>query len=77
MMLKKLLLTFSGFIRLLNKGITSFIVRLSKIPDKNIALITPDLIANTPPKSVKITVVLHPNPLEYIAMSVFEKPISL
>ena len=34
------------------------------IPETNIALITPDLIANKPPKRVKTTVVIHPKPLE-------------
>ena len=33
-------------------------------PAKNIAFKTPDLITNKPPKSVKITVVIHPNVLE-------------
>ena len=47
------------------------------IPETNIAFITPDLIANNPPSSVKITVVNHPRPLEYNAISVFVKPISL
>ena len=32
------------------------------IPDKNIALITPERIANNPPSKVKITVVTQPNP---------------
>ena len=35
-----------------------------KIPETNIALITPDLIANNPPIRVKITVVTHPSPFE-------------
>ena len=35
-----------------------------KIPETNIALITPDRIANKPPKSVNITVVIQPKPLE-------------
>ena len=35
-----------------------------KIPDTNIALITPERIANNPPNRVNITVVIHPNPLE-------------
>ena len=34
------------------------------IPDKNIALITPDLIAKSPPSNVKITVVIQPRPFE-------------
>ena len=34
------------------------------IPDKNIALMTPDLIANKPPKRVNTTVVIQPKPLE-------------
>ena len=41
------------------------------------ALITPDLIANNPPNRVKTTVVIQPNPLEYIAISDLVKPISL
>ena len=35
-----------------------------RIPETNIALITPDLIANNPPNRVKTTVVIQPNPLE-------------
>ena len=35
-----------------------------RIPETNMALITPDLIAKRPPKSVKTTVVIHPKPLE-------------
>ena len=34
------------------------------IPETNIALITPERIANRPPSRVKITVVIHPKPLE-------------
>ena len=34
------------------------------IPETNIALITPDLIAKSPPKRVNATVVIHPKPLE-------------
>ena len=33
-------------------------------PEINIALITPDLIANNPPRRVKMTVVIHPSPFE-------------
>ena len=36
---------------------------------------TPDLIANKPPSSVKITVVNHPRPFEYNAISVLVKPV--
>ena len=39
-------------------------VEAIKIPEINIALMTPDLIANSPPRRVKITVVIHPRPLE-------------
>ena len=39
-------------------------VEAINIPDTNIALITPERIANKPPKSVKITVVIQPRPLE-------------
>ena len=34
------------------------------IPETNIAFITPSRIANKPPRSVKITVVIQPKPLE-------------
>ena len=34
------------------------------IPETNIALITPERIANKPPRSVNTTVVIHPKPLE-------------
>ena len=47
------------------------------IPDKNIALIKPIRTANSPPNNVNITVVSHPIPFEYKAMSVLENPISL
>ena len=47
------------------------------IPEINKAFITPDLIANQPPTRVKATVVIHPRPLEYKAISDLEKPISL
>ena len=47
------------------------------IPDINIALITPERIAKRPPKSVNTTVVIHPKPFEYKAISLFENPISL
>ena len=33
-------------------------------PDQNIALITPDLIAKSPPSKVNITVVTQPKPFE-------------
>ena len=39
-------------------------VNAIKIPDTNIAVMTPDLIANNPPIKVNITVVSHPKPLE-------------
>ncbi len=55
----------------------SKLVEAISIPEINIALITPDLIANKPPKRVKITVVIHPRPLEYNAISDLVKPISL
>ncbi len=55
----------------------SKLVEAINIPETNIALITPDLIANKPPSSVKITVVNHPSPLEYKAISDLVKPISL
>ena len=47
------------------------------IPETNMALITPDRIANSPPNRVNTTVVTHPKPLEYIAISDLVKPISL
>ena len=59
-----------------NKEKSKFVEAIS-IPETNIAFITPDLIANNPPSSVKITVVNHPRPLEYNAISVLVKPISL
>ena len=37
----------------------------------------PDRIANSPPNRVNTTVVTHPKPLEYIAISDLVKPISL
>ena len=37
----------------------------------------PNLIENIPPRSVKITVVIHPKVFEYKAISDFEKPTSL
>ena len=40
------------------------LVEAINIPDTNIALITPDRIANNPPINVKITVVTHPRPFE-------------
>ena len=39
-------------------------VKAINIPETNIALITPERIANKPPKSVNTTVVIHPKPLE-------------
>ena len=39
-------------------------VEAIKIPETNIALTTPERMANKPPKSVNITVVTHPKPLE-------------
>ena len=39
-------------------------VEAIKIPDTNIALITPERIANNPPIKVKITVVIQPSPFE-------------
>ena len=39
-------------------------VEAINIPETNIAFITPDLIANNPPKSVNTTVVIQPKPLE-------------
>ena len=59
-----------------NKEKSKFVEAIS-IPETNIAFITPDLIANKPPSSVKITVVNHPRPFEYNAMFVLVKPISL
>ena len=35
-----------------------------KIPETNIAFITPERIANKPPRRVKMTVVIQPMPLE-------------
>ena len=45
-----------------NKENNKFVEAI-KTPETNIALITPERIANNPPRSVKITVVTHPNPL--------------
>ena len=39
-------------------------VEAINIPDTNIAFTTPERIANKPPRRVKITVVIHPKPLE-------------
>ena len=39
-------------------------VQAIKIPETNIALITPDLIAKRPPNKVNTTVVIQPKPLE-------------
>ena len=52
-------------------------VEAINIPETNIAFTTPERIANRPPNNVNTTVVIQPKPLEYIAMSAFEKPISL
>ena len=46
-----------------NKENNRFVDAMS-IPDINIALITPDRIANKPPRSVNTTVVIQPKPLE-------------
>ena len=55
----------------------SKLVDAIKIPETNIAFITPDLIAKRPPNKVNKTVVNHPRLLEYKAISDLEKPISL
>ena len=55
----------------------SKLVEAIKIPETNIALTTPERIANHPPNKVKITVVIHPRPFEYNAISDLVKPISL
>ena len=52
-------------------------VEAINIPDTNIALITPERIANNPPSNVNITVVTQPRPLEYKAISDLVNPISL
>ena len=39
-------------------------VEAINIPDTNIAFITPDRIANNPPRRVKTTVVIQPRPFE-------------
>ena len=39
-------------------------VEAIKIPETNIALITPERIANNPPNKVNITVVTQPKPFE-------------
>ena len=44
------------------KSENSRFVEAIKIPDTNIAVITPDLIANSPPNKVNITVVIQPSP---------------
>ncbi len=46
-----------------NKENNKFVEAIN-IPDTNIALITPERIANSPPSRVKITVVTHPSPFE-------------
>ena len=46
------------------KTLNNRLVLAIKIPAKNIALRTPDLITKRPPKSVKITVVIQPKVLE-------------
>ena len=53
------------------------LVDAMSIPETNIALITPDRIANNPPNNVNITVVNQPRPLEYKAISDLVNPISL
>ena len=42
----------------------SYFCQAANIPEINIALMTPERIANKPPSKVKITVVIHPNPFE-------------
>ena len=46
------------------KRLNKRLVLAIKIPAKNIAFKTPDRITKSPPKSVNITVVTHPNVLE-------------
>ena len=48
-----------------------------KTPEINMALMTPERIANNPPNNVNITVVIQPNPFEYRAISDLVNPISL
>ena len=52
-------------------------VEAINIPETNIALITPERMANNPPRRVNTTVVIHPKPFEYRAISPLENPISL
>jgi len=59
------------------KKINNKLVEAINIPARNIAFKTPDLITNSPPSSVKTTVVIQPKVFEYIAMSPLENPISL
>ena len=59
-----------------NKENNKFVEAIS-IPETNIALITPERMANKPPNKVKITVVTHPRPFEYREISDLVKPISL
>ena len=40
------------------------LVEAINIPDTNMAFITPERIANKPPKRVNTTVVIHPKPFE-------------
>ena len=47
------------------------------MPDTNIARTSPIRIAKSPPRTVKVTVVTQPRPLEYSAISDLENPISL
>ena len=46
------------------KTVNNKFVPAIKIPAKNIAFTTPDLITNNPPSNVKITVVTHPKVFE-------------
>ena len=46
------------------RAVNNKFVHAIKIPARNIALITPDLITNNPPNNVKTTVVIHPKVLE-------------
>ena len=46
------------------KAVKSKFVVAINIPARNMALITPDLITNSPPNNVKITVVTQPNVFE-------------
>ena len=46
------------------KRLNNRFVLAIKIPAKNIAFKTPDLITNSPPSRVKMTVVIHPKVFE-------------